>query len=342
MNAISTLLLMVPFLLPILLANLAERNKESSLRLVTWIYLGLMNGVLLLGALGSLGMAVVVGSDQFASAIRESNPGLDLTQLRTARFDLAGVILLIGSVLAVVLLLPPVRRAVARITHIDPHNVVHTTALSMTSTAFALNLFQVAALSPLVFAALGNQEVAQQLRQTYLDVLVFPFLTFVLAALLGVGLYVRRNQAQVLERLGLTLPTPRQLGIVVVMVAGLIALAFVTEQVWQAADPKSLEQVGGLSEALLGNLTGVGGAFAIGLSAALGEEIFFRGAMQPRLGLVPAALLFTSFHVQYAITPATLLVLVIGLVLGVLRQRTSLTVCILVHFFYNFISVLLG
>jgi membrane protease YdiL (CAAX protease family) len=36
-----------------------------------------------------------------------------------------------------------------------------------------------------------------------------------------------------------------------------------------------------------------------------------------------------------------LLVLVIGVALGVLRQRTSTTVCILVHFLFNFVSVLL-
>jgi len=45
--------------------------------------------------------------------------------------------------------------------------------------------------------------------------------------------------------------------------------------------------------------------------------------------------------VQYGITPATLLILAMSLILGVLRARTSLSVCVLVHFLYNFTTVLL-
>jgi membrane protease YdiL (CAAX protease family) len=51
--------------------------------------------------------------------------------------------------------------------------------------------------------------------------------------------------------------------------------------------------------------------------------------------------LFTIIHSQYGLSPASLIILAIALVLGVLRDRTSLTVCILVHFGYNFVSVLL-
>jgi CAAX amino terminal protease family. len=79
----------------------------------------------------------------------------------------------------------------------------------------------------------------------------------------------------------------------------------------------------------------------IGTAAAIGEETFFRGAYQPRMGIVITSLLFASFHVQYSITPATLLILAMSLILGVLRARTSLSVCVLVHFLYNFTTVLL-
>lgn len=340
MNAISTLLLVLPFLLPILLANFGE--KERSVRLFTWIYLVLLNGILALVGLGSFAMAGLLGSDSFANALHAQNPTLDLTQLRTARLDLGGVILLAGCALAMLAMLPPVRRMVARILPIDANSLVHGTALSLTATAFGLNLYQTVALGPFVFAAAASQQVAQQLQQTYLDVLVFPLLTLLVAALIGVGLYIRRDQTQVLQRLGLAIPTGRQLLLVVGVVVGLLALAIGTERVWQAFDPTSLKQVGGLSKALLGNMTGLTGAFAIGAAAAIGEETFFRGAYQPRMGIVLTALLFASFHSQYGLTPAALLVLIIGLVLGVLRQRTSLTVCILVHFLYNFVSVLIS
>ncbi len=340
MNAVSTLVLMVPFLLPILLANFAER--ERSVRVFTWIYLTLLNGLLALVGLGSVGLAAVLANDTFANGLQDQNPLLDVSLLRAARLDLGGLVLLIGCATALVVLLPPGRRVIARVLPIDSGNAVHATALSLTATAFGLNLFQMAALGPLVFAAVASEQLSQQLQQTYLDVLVFPLLTFVAATLLGVGLYIRRNQDQALLRLGLTMPTARQLLVVVAVTVALIGLAIATEQLWAAVDPQSLEQVGGLSKALLGNMTGLAGAFAIGAAAAIGEEGFFRGAYQPRMGLVLTALLFASFHVQYGITPATVLVLFIGLVLGVIRQRASLTACILVHFLYNFISVLIS
>jgi hypothetical protein len=107
-------------------------------------------------------------------------------------------------------------------------------------------------------------------------------------------------------------------------------------------DPQGLERVGSLSKALLGNFSGFSGALAIGTAAAIGEETFFRGAYQPRMGIVITSLLFASFHVQYGITPATLLILAMSLILGVLRARTSLSVCVLVHFLYNFTTVLLA
>lgn len=339
MNAISTLLLMFPFLLPILLANLGER--ERSVRLFGYIYLALLNGVIALAGFFSLVAGVALSNPVALTQLAEQNPTLNVEQLRQARLDIAGVLLIFFAVIAIVVLLPQIRRLLAHILPIDAGSAVHATALSMTASAFGLNLFQMVALTPLIFAAAASEQISRQLQQSYLDVLVFPLLTLVIAALLGVGLYIRRNQQQALERLGLTLLTPRQIGTALGATVGLLALSILTNVVWQAIEPQSLNEVGSVLKALTGGLNGVPGALAIGLSAAIGEETFFRGAYQPRMGLPLAALLFASFHVQYGVTPATVLVLVIGVVLGVLRQRTSLTVCILVHFLFNFVSVLL-
>jgi membrane protease YdiL (CAAX protease family) len=283
----------------------------------------------------------VLSNDTLLNQMAQQNPGLNVEQLRQARLDLAGILLILFAVIAIVVLLPKIRTMLAKVLPLHAGNAVHAVALSMTATAFGINLFQMAALSPLIFAAISSEQISEQLQQSYLDVLVFPLLTLVIAALLGVGLYIRRNQQQTLERLGLTAPTVRHIGIAAGTTVGLLALSLLTNVAWQAFDPQSLNEVGGVLKALTGNLTGIPGALAIGLSAAIGEEMFFRGAYQPRMGLPLAALLFASFHVQYGITPATLLVLAIGVVLGVLRQRTSLTVCIMVHFLFNFASVLL-
>ena len=86
----------------------------------------------------------------------------------------------------------------------------------------------------------------------------------------------------------------------------------------------------------------VGGAVVLGLSAGISEELLFRGAVQPRLGLLLASILFAVGHVQYGFTVATLEVFVIGLVLGLVRNRTNTTICILIHAGYNSVGVLLG
>lgn len=343
MNAVLTLLLMIPFLVPILLANLAEKDRNT--RVFVFLYLGLLAGALIVVGLSSIATGAMLTNEAFLNALTQQTQGLDVAQLRNARLDQAGLVLTLAATLSLIALLPAVRRLAARVLPMQADNVVHATALSLTITTFGLNLFQMIALSPTLFALASTDEGVRQLQQvsgvSYLDILIFPLLTFTFAALLGVGLYVRRTQDETLQRLGLTMVTPRQLVLSVGVTAGLFVLSLLTEQVWRAVDPVGLRQVGGVSKALLGDMDNVLGALAIGISAAIGEEMFFRGAHQPRMGIPLATLLFASFHVQYGITPATLLVLVIGLVLAVLRLRTSLTVCILVHFLYNFVSVLL-
>src|SRR5207249_5826749 len=65
------------------------------------------------------------------------------------------------------------------------------------------------------------------------------------------------------------------------------------------------------------------------------EELLFRGALQPRIGLVPTALLFTSIHTQYALSLDTAAVLVIALGLGLLRKYTNTTTSCTCHISYN-------
>ncbi|BCX04576.1 MAG: hypothetical protein KatS3mg053_2514 [Candidatus Roseilinea sp.] len=344
MNAITTLFAMLPFLLAIFLANVAE--KERSVRVLVYLYLAMLNGLIAVVGLFSLAGAELLASEAFLNALLQQYPSLEVSQLRGVRFDLAGLILMLAALLAMIALLPPVRRLAARVLPMQADSAVHTTALSLTATTLGVNLFQMVALAPLLFAVTATEQGVQQIQQmggvSYLDVLVFPLLTLVIAALLGVGLYTRRDQPDTLARLGFAPLTLQQLGIAAGFTIALLGMAIVTERAWQSLDPESLKKVGGLSKALMGNFTGLTGALAIGVAAAIGEETFFRGAYQPRMGIVLTSLLFTSFHTQYGITPATLLVLVMSVILGILRQRTSLTVCILVHFLYNFTTVLIA
>ncbi len=73
--------------------------------------------------------------------------------------------------------------------------------------------------------------------------------------------------------------------------------------------------------------------------AGVSEEILFRGALQPIFGIWLAALFFALSHLQYALTPATLIIFVVGLGLGWLRQRRNTTTAIIAHFVYDFVQL---
>ena len=83
-------------------------------------------------------------------------------------------------------------------------------------------------------------------------------------------------------------------------------------------------------------------SLAISLVVAFGEEIFFRGALQPVFGIWLTSLFFAVIHTQYTLTPATLMIFITALALGWLRQRHSTSAAIIGHFVYNFIQLALA
>ena len=116
----------------------------------------------------------------------------------------------------------------------------------------------------------------------------------------------------------------------------LVPLAAVLEYAFNALGFTVSQDVESLSELLMGPLFATPfGIVSIGLAAAVGEEPIFRGALQPRFGLVLSSLLFALVHSQYGISLATVIVLALGLVLGIIRQRTNTTTSIITHAVYN-------
>ena len=77
------------------------------------------------------------------------------------------------------------------------------------------------------------------------------------------------------------------------------------------------------------------------LFAAAGEEVLYRGALQPVFGIALTSLFFTLIHVQYAFTPAALIVFGLSLAFAWLRARFSSTSAIIAHASYNGLPFLL-
>ena len=77
----------------------------------------------------------------------------------------------------------------------------------------------------------------------------------------------------------------------------------------------------------------------LGVSAGVGEELAMRGALQPRFGLIGTSLLFAVLHVQYS-PIGILTIAALGMLLGLIRKRTSTSTAIAVHVLYDIVAAL--
>ena len=168
--------------------------------------------------------------------------------------------------------------------------------------------------------------------------LVSQLLGEIVIALAGVGLFVRRDWSATRERLGLVAMRPSQFGVVV---AGLVAaIVLNTGMTWiqQHQFPELWKQDGAMVQMMASSLP-VWSTLLLGVSAGVGEEILFRGALQPRMGVLLTAILFACLHVQYTWF-GMVTVGVLGALLGTIRARTNTTTAILVHGMYDIYAAL--
>jgi membrane protease YdiL (CAAX protease family) len=119
------------------------------------------------------------------------------------------------------------------------------------------------------------------------------------------------------------------------------AFGLALDQISRTLTPDVYRQVSSNTNQLFGGLvSGPVGVAAIALAPGIAEEVFFRGALQPRLGLIATSLLFASFHTQYGLSFDTLGVFVIALGLGSIRKFTNTTTSVITHAAYNLLVAL--
>jgi len=308
--------LYLPFLGLAVLANLGEENKV--VRFLTYALLALLDLALLGGGL----LAMI------APLLTAGRP------LPPANYGGLAVTLGLTAVLGALPLIPAVRRGLARWLEIEPTSCVHTTALAFAVYFVGLTLAQVALIGDL------SKLTSVEARLSVLDMLATT-LPLALMALAGVGFLVRRDLRATLERLGLSWMTARQWGLVILVILLFLAFDYTVLWVWQQLWPASHTLVGDITTNLFGDLVSPLAVLAVSLSAGIGEELLFRGALQPCFGLVLTSLLFAIGHAHYGLSPAMVEVFIVGLVLGLVRRRTNTTACIVIHAGYNFLDLLL-
>lgn len=85
------------------------------------------------------------------------------------------------------------------------------------------------------------------------------------------------------------------------------------------------------------------GAFGLAIGAAVSEEVFFRGFLQPRIGLIGQAALFAAAHLSYVNVLEVVVTFVLALIFGLIyRQTGNLLAPIAGHFLFNLLMLLAG
>ncbi len=163
-------------------------------------------------------------------------------------------------------------------------------------------------------------------------------------ALLGVGWLIRRSSAEARRRLGLRAPTLRETFIGLSAGAGLWLFSTGAVAIWSSAAPVEVfEQQTAAGRQIFHAFGGsLASALMLAAISAIGEEILYRGALQPVFGVVLTSLFFTATHLQYALTPAALILFVVSLGFGWLRLRYCTGVAIAAHALYNLVPFLLA
>ena len=318
----SSLIAGLPILALILAANLIAARGGERGRIAFNLFLFIANLVLLITGIGLRFLP--------PDALAMPEMGLQLLDQGLGSATLIGM-----GLWGMLVSLKPVRQWLGRVLpSLDPESPVHTLALVIVGYLMGNAAFSV---SPGALDALAEAEI----EATLFDVLAQQFV-FVLAAFIGVGLLTRRDGTALNERLGLQRPTRSQIWTGVRWMLFFVVLQACIGSLWALFDAARVEQLSGINESLLGDFDTVWEWFLLAAGAGLGEELLFRGAMQPIFGILPTSLIFAVSHVQYGLTPATLVVFLLSVVLGIIRKRSNTTVAILVHAGYNFILGLMS
>jgi membrane protease YdiL (CAAX protease family) len=236
-------------------------------------------------------------------------------------------ILVIAAAAAIPVLFTTVRRRLTRLLPLDPDSPVGLLALVAVILIVGVQANYQASHDAL--AAVANSAQLQPI-----DV-VAQEIPILLLAFLGVGLFTRRSFPRALDRLGIVRPAPWHVCAALAVAGLFIALSQGAESLQQLLDPALAHRLSQATSHYYAGITGLAGIAAIAIAPGVAEESFFRGALQPRLGVLLAALAFAAIHTQYALTVDTLLVFTLGCGLGLVRRQINTTAAIVSHATYN-------
>ncbi len=353
--AVLTIFIAISFLF--YCANRAEkrREEEKSGDFALFIAYGSMMLIHLMmiffGILTQL-VGIVIAIDEGQVAIFDSplteaylEAGIDLAAIDFSliNFSMIGMGMWVPSLIGLFFLIKRVRKEIAKLIPISAPNYVHAVALSL-SVFVLTNLFVTLGFNLENLTGIISMEgVADAAENSdLLGAIWGQNIGFFLMSLIGVGWLTRRSWGETSERLKLEVPYFMELligfgcGIVAVIVIS--AVGYVVEEIGWGNN-----EVDALSEVLYGPFfSSIAGVLTVALAAAWGEETLFRGALQPRFGRILTAIIFALVHSNYGISFVTVMIFLLGIVLGYLRDRYNTTTAMITHATFNGTQALLA
>jgi len=239
---------------------------------------------------------------------------------------------MVTGLIAATLVSKPVRERLSRYLPINPDNPVHSLALVLAVILFGTQVSAIA----------FTDVLAADLKVPALTIadLVAQEAPFAVLAFAGVGLYIRRSFAASSDRLGLVTPAWWHITLALGAAGAFWALGEVSLWLSQTFTPDITAKVQKTSDHLFGGLAGPAGIAALALLPGLCEEVLFRGALQPRLGLLVTSLLFAAIHTEYGLSFDVVAIFVIAIGLGLIRRYANTTASITCHVTYNLLASL--
>lgn len=224
----------------------------------------------------------------------------------------------------------PIRRDVAAFAAIDADDPVHALALSLATIFFGTQ----------VTFIFFTDVLAADKAQPPLSVadLLLNETPFLILAVAGVGLFMRRKIAEAAARVGFVTPAWWQVALAFAAAGVFFALAEGSDALNHVLAPDVARNVDATTQHLFGGLSNPIGIAAVALVPGICEEVLFRGALQPRIGVVATALLFTSIHTQYGVSVDTLAIFAIAIGLGLVRKYANTTASCTCHVTYNLLA----
>jgi len=237
---------------------------------------------------------------------------------------------MVTGLIAATFVSKPVRERLSRYLPINPDNPVHSLALVLAVILFGTQVSAIA----------FTDVLAADLKVPALTIadLVAQELPFAVLAFAGVGLYIRRSLAVSADRLGLVSPAWWHITLAIGAAGAFWTLGEVSLWLSQTFTPDITSKVQKTSDHLFGGLGGPAGIAALALLPGFCEDILFRGALQPRLGLLVTSLLFAAIHTEYGLSFDVVTIFVIAIGLGLIRRYANTTASITCHMTYNLLA----